>query len=84
VPRDNKYGHVTLENPRHVQEDEPVVVFVAHDRLLLKTLRVYRMLCEEAGSPQNHLDLLDKTASDIKQWQHENYSQTPSSKGFQV
>lgn len=75
---DSKYGHVSLEKG-DIGEDEPVVVFRAQDRLLPKLLKVYKILCELAGSPQHHLDLIHATAVTVKAWQAENYVKTPSS-----
>jgi hypothetical protein len=82
MPIDNKYGRVTLENQRNIGDDEPVVVFRAQDRLLPKVLKVYRILCEVAGSPENHLRAIDAAAANVKAWQAENKTQTPQSKGF--
>jgi hypothetical protein len=82
VPYDKKYGQVQLENQRNVGDDEPVIVFRAKDKLLLKVLTVYRMLCEEAGSPDNHLAAIDDTAADIKAWQFQNGTKVPQSKGY--
>jgi hypothetical protein len=83
MPIDNKYGRVTLERQRNIGDDEPVVVFRAQDRLLPKLLKVYRYFCELAGSPQNHLDLIDQSAQLVKDWQATNRTQTPRSEGFQ-
>jgi len=86
VPIDSKYGRVTLENPRHVAEDEPVIVFVAHDRLVPKLLKVYRYFCELAGSPTNHLLAIDAAAAEIKAWQrdHPEVVKVPRSEGLNV
>ena len=75
---DNKYGRVTLENGT-VGADEPVVVFRAQDSLLPKVLDIYAFMCEIAGSPKRHLDLIRKTSLDIKGWQAQNRTKTPSS-----
>lgn len=75
---DGKYGRVTLERST-IAEDEPVVVFRAQDRLLPKLLKVYRIMCELAGSPDHHLELIDQTASTVKAWQADNHTQTPRS-----
>lgn len=75
---DGKYGRVTLENS-DIGEDEPVVVFRATDRLLPKLLKIYRMMCELAGSPAHHLQRIDDTATDVKAWQMENPTRTPNS-----
>jgi hypothetical protein len=83
MPFDNKYGRVTLERQRNIGDDEPVIVFRAQDRLLPKLLKVYRYFCELAGSPDNHLRLIDESAAQIKAWQATNRTQTPQSKGFE-
>lgn len=75
---DNKYGIVTLEKGT-VGDDEPVVVFRAQDRLLPKLLKVYKILCELAGSPQHHLDAIHLAAMKVKAWQDRNPTKTPSS-----
>lgn len=75
---DGKYGRVTLERGA-IGEDEPVVVFRAQDRLLPKLLKVYKILCELAGSPQHHLDLIHESAMRVKAWQTENFTKTPES-----
>lgn len=75
---DGKYGRVTLENST-IGEDEPVVVFRAQDKLLPRVLDIYRFLCEIAGSPQHHLDLIAESAAKVRGWQQENRTQTPRS-----
>lgn len=82
MPIDRKYGRVILENQRNVGDDEPVIVFRAQDRLLPKLLKVYRYMCELAGSPENHLAAIDDTAGVIKAWQAEHTTKTPTSTGY--
>jgi len=77
---DGKYGRVTLERGT-IDEDEPVVVFRAQDRLLPKLLKIYKIMCELAGSPQRHLDLIHESAMTVKAWQEENFTKTPESAG---
>lgn len=84
MPIDRKYGRVILENQRGIQDDEPVIVFAAHDRLLLKILKVYRYFCELAGSPGNHLEAIDDTAAVVKQWQATHPTKVPTSTGYQA
>jgi hypothetical protein len=81
VAYDRKYGNVTLEHGS-VGDDEPVIVFRAQDQLLPKVLKIYRILCEVAGSPDNHLAAIDDTATYINAWQLNNYTQTPRSNGY--
>lgn len=75
---DGKYGRVTLERGT-IAEDEPVVVFRAQDRLLPKLLKIYKIMCELAGSPQHHLDLIHESAMRVKEWQAQNFTKTPES-----
>lgn len=78
MPIDNKYGRVTVERGT-IGDDEPVVVFRAQDALLPRVLDIYGILCEIAGSPKHHLELIRKTALDVKGWQAQNRTKTPSS-----
>jgi hypothetical protein len=78
MPIDNKYGRVTTEFGS-IGEDEPVVVFRATDRLLPKLLQIYKIMCELAGSPQHHLDLIHQSAVKVKTWQALNPTRTPAS-----
>jgi hypothetical protein len=75
---DRKYGRVTLEHST-IGEDEPVVVFRAQDRLLPDLLKMYRILCKAAGSPDRHLDLIHQTADTVRAWQAMNFTKTPES-----
>jgi hypothetical protein len=75
---DNKYGRVTLEHST-IGDDEPVVVFRAQDAMLPRLLDIYRFLCEIAGSPSKHLQLIRKTTLDVKGWQAQNKTKVPTS-----
>ncbi len=75
---EDKYGRVTLEHG-DIGEFEPVVVFRAKDELLPKVLAYYSYLCEIAGSPKHHLELVEKSMNRIIQWQKENGSRIPQS-----
>jgi hypothetical protein len=75
---DGKYGRVTVERGT-IGEDEPVVVFRAQDALLPKVLDIYAFLCEIAGSPSRHLQLIRETSLTVKGWQAQNKTKTPSS-----
>ena len=79
---DNKYGRVSLERGT-IGEDEPVVVFRAQDRLLPKLLKVYKIMCELAGSPPHHLELIHESAMKVKAWQEDNFTKTPESAAYQ-
>lgn len=78
---DMKYGRVTTEFGT-IGDDEPVVIFRAQDRLLPRVLEVYRILCELAGSPQHHLDILDDSVARVKTWQGKNGARTPNSDAY--
>lgn len=78
---DGKYGRVTLEKGS-IGEDEPVVVFRAQDKLLPKLMDIYGFLCEIAGSPKVHLDLIKESANKIRAWQEEHHTQVPRSDGY--
>lgn len=78
---DGKYGRVTTEFGT-IGEDEPVVVFRAQDELLPKLLKIYKILCEVAGSPEHHLDLIHDSAMKVRAWQIRNYTQVPNSNSF--
>lgn len=84
MPYDNKYGRVTLENQHNIGDDEPVVVFRAQDVLLPRLLGVYHNMCLNAGSPENHLALIDQTLAIVNEWQAEHHTQVPQSKGVTV
>ena len=71
---DGKYGKITTEYG-DIPDDEPVIVFRAHDRVAPKLLRLYRELCERDGSPQRHLDLIDRTGGEFLQWQKDHPDQ---------
>lgn len=71
MPIDNKYGHVSTEFGT-IGEDEPVIVFRAQDQLLPALLGFYKLMCESAGSPPHHLDLIDESRGQILEWQQEN------------
>jgi hypothetical protein len=80
---DLKYGEVTTERGQF-EPDEPVVLFRGRDRLLPKMLKIYRLLCELAGSPDHHLDAIHQSAERVKAWQAANPSlvRTPSSDAY--
>jgi hypothetical protein len=80
---DNKYGRVTTEFGQF-GDDEPVVVFRSRDRLLPKLLKIYRIMCELAGSPDHHLAAIDTAAARVKDWQADNPElvRTPNSDAY--
>lgn len=80
---DRKYGRVTTERGS-IGEDEPVVLFRAQDALLPALLDHYRKLCTDAGSPRQHLGLIDGTSRAVRQWQERNPTKVPTSDGAVV
>jgi hypothetical protein len=82
MPRDNKYGQITLEHGT-IPEDEPVVVFRARDRFLPRLLEAYYQLCEAGGSPAFHLETIQESIDQANAWQmeHSDEIRTPRSDG---
>lgn len=78
---DGKYGRVSTEHGS-IGEDEPVIVFRAQDATTPALIQAYRQLCEQAGSPQRHLDLIDMTLARFVEWQLDHFTKTPSSDGY--
>lgn len=75
---DLKYGRITTERGT-IGADEPVVVFRAQDQLLPGLLKVYRLLCEVAGSPGHHLDAIHDAATAVREWQANHPTKVPTS-----
>ena len=71
---DRKYGKVTFEKG-DIGEDEPVFVFRARDATVPDLLAEYWWLCDNAGSPQHHLDAIRDAKTDIEKWQKDNPDQ---------
>ena len=79
MPIDGKYGKVTLERGAHIPDDEPVIVFRAKDEELPAVLGYYYALCSTAGSPQRHLDLINRTRQTVVAFQATHGTKTPDS-----
>lgn len=75
---DRKYGKVTTEFG-NIPDDEPVVLFRSKDMTLLQLMWRYYTLCENAGSPQRHLDIIKNSINEISLWQTENGTRVPTS-----
>ena len=75
---DPKYGKVTLEHGT-IGEDEPVVVFRARDRLLPRLLDAYIAMCDRAGSPERHLELIGQAHEAVVEWQKQHPTKVPDS-----
>jgi hypothetical protein len=65
---DRKYGRVDTEHG-DLPDDMPVVVLLARDNQSVPALVEYRSYCEQAGSPQRHLDLITGTIEQFMAWQ---------------
>jgi len=83
MPKDLKYGEVTLERQRNIQDDEPVFVFRAQDAMLPAILGVYYELCLLNGSPAHHLQGIERAREAVEEWQRFNEAQVPTSPSFQ-
>lgn len=75
---DLKYGRVTTEHGT-IGEDEPVVVFRAQDKTLPYLLGIYLELCLTVGSPQRHIDAIERARRGVEEWQQSNPTQVPQS-----
>jgi hypothetical protein len=79
---DGKYktsGDLTKLDGTSIPADEPLILFRAHDKLLVQLLEYYTELCQKAGSPEAQLNLLSKRIVEIKAWQasHQDKLKTP-------
>lgn len=73
---DLKYGQITTELGS-IGDAEPVVIFRAKDKLLLKVLAYYHLFCLKEGSPKKHLDMILDAREKIKTWQNKNHTKIP-------
>lgn len=75
---DLKYGTVTTESGT-IGADEPVFIVRAQDKLARYVIESYRQLCQEAGSPQGHLDGIERAYQQFSSWQESNFTKIPES-----
>lgn len=75
---DGKYGRVTTEHG-DIPDDEPVIVFRARDMLTSSVLSNYYAMCKAVGSPQRHLDLIEKAEQTFAAWQTAHGHRVPAS-----
>lgn len=69
---DGKYqtsGDITKLDGTPIPQDEPLILFRGKDKLLPMLLEQYKQLCQDGGSPQGQLDLLQQRIDEIKVWQ---------------
>jgi hypothetical protein len=81
VAVDGKYGKTQF--PRGtIGEDEPIFVFRAQDKILPIVLEFYATMCEEAGSPPEHINIILTRKNEILAWQENRSNKTkiPSSR----
>jgi hypothetical protein len=79
MPIDRKYGHVTMEHGDHIPDDEPGIWFRAQDNHLPLMLAYYRALCENAGSPERHLRIIEENRIEVLKWQATHQTKFPDS-----
>jgi hypothetical protein len=77
MPASEKYGQVRTERGDFPDDNEPVWLFRAKDGLLPAVLDYYMTLCEEAGSPHEHIEGIRKARDDVRKWQSQNRTQVP-------
>jgi hypothetical protein len=83
MPRDLKYGHVTIEHG-DIGEDEPVVIFRAADKLLVPVLDMYADLCRRSHCTEHHLAAIGEARAFVSEWQmnEDNPVRLPASESY--
>jgi hypothetical protein len=72
---DGKYqtsGDITKLDGTPIPEDEPLILFRAHDKLLVPLLEKYNELCINAGCHEGQINLMNQRINEIKTWQAAN------------
>ena len=64
---DSKYGIITTQYG-HINEDEPVVIFRAQDKIALTILKIYRDLYALLGGNRDMLAILDADIKAFEVW----------------
>lgn len=75
---DSKYGQI-ITSSGQIPDDEPVFLFRAQDQLLPKVLMVYAEMCENAGSPPEHVSRIRQQELAVRTWQAKHHTQVPNS-----
>lgn len=70
-------GDITKLDGTPIPEDEPLFLFRAQDKLLVKTLGYYRKLCISSGTSEETLGMLDEQIAQIEQWQRSHFTRFP-------
>lgn len=73
-----KYGTVDTERGT-IGADEPVFVVRAQDKLARYVIDNYRQMCRAAGSPQAHIDSIERVYQQFTLWQETNFTKIPES-----
>jgi hypothetical protein len=69
---DGKYktdGNITKLDGTPLPEDEPLILFRGHDKLLPELLEYYHQLCVKAGSPEVQIQAVEERIAAVKKWQ---------------
>lgn len=66
---ENKYGQVEIPG---IPPDEPIFILRAKDWVSKRLLEVYREMCAQAGSPQEHLDGVQAAWDRFHHWRETN------------
>ncbi len=75
MARDSKYGRITVEKPpagMPFGDDEPLVLFRGTDGMLVDLLDHYYDLCEDNGSPSEHVAAVFDLRDAVMVWQRAN------------
>lgn len=71
---DLKYGFVAVEkepgNP--FGDNEPIFIIRGRDALAISVIQQYKIMCELGGSPQEHIDSIEKVVDFFESWQELN------------
>lgn len=78
MPQGGKFGKVTMENQRSLEDDEPVFVLAAHDPLALSVLEAYRTLANLRSAPVQRIEGVQAAIDGFLEWQLEHGTRDPS------
>lgn len=75
---ENKFQNVdVLEGHTPLAPDEPVFVLRAKDRFMPDILSIYALMCEDGGSPEEHVDAVRQHRLAALEWQRHNGCRLP-------
>lgn len=69
---DQKYqttGEIQKLDGTPIPDDEPLMLFRGKDSILPALLEQYLKLCQEAGSPPEHLNGIRQHSEELRAWQ---------------